>query len=159
MFVRQKQIVMTSISKCPKCSGTGKVNYSIDNGVCYKCEGAGIIGGTDEERDQHLKKLEVKRELTNAVKSVSKYIGKKLGTQTEQIYQLAISLKGIHFSTQLKVSNNFANLFESEYIDNYSYVNDCLNHSPYMLNCRKILAGKKATISKISEGFINVSIN
>jgi len=29
--------------KCPRCNGTGKVNFSYANGICFKCMGTGVV--------------------------------------------------------------------------------------------------------------------
>lgn len=39
----------TVSSKCPKCGGSGKLDWtSNDGGICYKCEGNGYLGDMPE---------------------------------------------------------------------------------------------------------------
>jgi len=145
---------MTHTTKCPKCSGSGKVAFTIDNGICYKCEGVGFIGGTEEEISKAIAERDLRNAVPKAIKSIVKYLSSNKFATLED---MAISLKGENKEYILRT--DLANLFETAFIDNYLYIFTCENPSTWMLNNRKMLSGKVAVIEKIADRKIKITIN
>jgi hypothetical protein len=55
---------------CPKCQGTGKIDFSeLDNGTCFKCNGNGYLG---EMPQGWVKKLDSKK-FRNAALEIVRY--------------------------------------------------------------------------------------
>jgi hypothetical protein len=145
---------MIHTAKCPKCSGTGKVAFTVDNGICYKCEGAGFIGGTEDEIATAIAERDSRNALSKAVKSIVKYLSSNRANTLED---MAINLKGEKKEYILGAA--MADLFKVAFIDNYSYVFTCENPSSWMLKNREILTGKIAIIEKIADRKIKITIN
>lgn len=44
--------MVSSASTCPRCLGSGKVSYRPANGMCYRCNGKGLVGSSNPEADR-----------------------------------------------------------------------------------------------------------
>src|SRR5688572_26432109 len=133
---------------CPKCSGTGKVSYEIDNGVCYKCEGVGFIGVTSEEADRIIEERNSSKTQLSVVKRFLKSM--RYGS----LYEIGLD-KGFKVFS-MAVSSTESNLFEVPFVDNFDYVHTCENPSTTMMKYRNILNGHFCQISKLNDNKISI---
>lgn len=108
------------MKKCIKCGGSGKVSFQIDGGVCYKCEGAGFIGGTKEEKTAAISSKEESRRKYECVNKIAKFLG---GGYSGPLYFYELDIqRGFNKDRVrvLRVGAADAALFSEPYIQSFS---------------------------------------
>jgi RecJ-like exonuclease len=136
------------IHTCPRCHGSGKMPYTIDEGVCYKCNGAGVVGGSDSEQESFIAKKISNNQKSIIVKSIRKQLNAVYGFEYihMDILKGKISKSVYHYSVNLDA----ANAFNTPYVCDYSELSNVTNPSAETLNTVKVLQGHSVVISKVN---------
>ena len=141
--------------KCTRCSGTGKTSFSIDNGVCYKCEGSGFIGGTQDQQIAAIASKEANRKFLSAIDRISKFLS---GLQGLHFYELDLqNLNKKDRVRSIKVGVETALLFKTPYTKDFdNSMLSTLSKPEYYLDRGISLENRGVTITQISPEHIKV---
>lgn len=166
----KKLAINEQLNKCSRCGGTGKVGFTIDDGICYKCDGTGYVGGTPEEIEAAIKTRESKNKIPKAKHLILRSVVKAIGVPSselpyynpnEQIYPswIAISLLKYQPKSFTFKWPEMVPYFKEPYVDNYDNITDVMNPTEETLKQTELLRGKSCTISSVDNERIKVSFS